>query len=261
MDLDVAIERKSFVQQYREITVLQHFECRIQTGKIVCLYGRSGCGKTTALRILAGLDTNFEGHLRLGRQDVTGPTQEIGLVVQTPLAFEWLTVADNLGFGLKYSTAARDAHWLRRCWGGVAPRHVRREAERLADLVGLSRQDLTKRPAELSGGMKRRMAFGRALLLQPKVLLLDEPFSSLDSEARQALQDLVLKIRQELGTTIVCVSHDPDEVVHLADEVLVLGGSPATILHRFVPNYPERGSPHGRYSEDSRMLPFVCAIF
>lgn len=248
MDLVVEIERKEFVQGSRRTAILQDVRFRVATGSITCLYGRSGCGKTTALRIVAGLDTEYQGRVRLGDERVVGPMQQIGMVVQSPVSFDWLTVGGNLAFGLRYAAQSAANPWWRRFLGRVDSRLASHEAERLAELVGLSRSDLAKRPSELSGGMKQRMAFGRALLLEPQILLLDEPFSSLDFEARQALQDLVLKIRRELGTTIVCVSHDPEEVLHLADEVIVIDGTPASIVHRYAPSVPDRGLPGSRYT-------------
>jgi ABC-type nitrate/sulfonate/bicarbonate transport system ATPase subunit len=250
VDLEVEIERKEYVRGNRRTCILQDVRFRVPSGSITCIYGRSGCGKTTALRIIAGLDTDYRGHVRLGDALVGGPTQQIGMVVQTPLAFDWLTVAGNLTFGLRYIANGRSVSWWRRLFGVVDTTQMLSEAERLSDLVGLSRSDLAKRPLDLSGGMKQRMAFGRALLLEPQVLLLDEPFSSLDFDARQSLQDLVLKIRRELGTTIICVSHDPEEVLYLADQVVVVDGSPAQVVHQYAPAIPGRGLSDARYSED-----------
>jgi NitT/TauT family transport system ATP-binding protein len=130
---------------------------------------------------------------------------------------------------------------------------VSAEAERLAKIVGLSQSDLAKYPEEISGGMKQRMAFARALLPNPQVLLLDEPFSSLDFESRQSLQDVVLRVRDELGTAFVCVSHDPEEVLYLADEVFVLSGTPATIVHRARPKLPYHGTGEKRYTQEFQL--------
>jgi sulfonate transport system ATP-binding protein len=117
-------------------------------------------------------------------------------------------------------------------------------------MVGLSEADLRKRPSDISGGMRQRMAFGRALLTSPHVLLLDEPFSSLDFESRQSLQDTVLRVREELGTSFLCVSHDPEEILFLCNEVLILRGQPATVIHRFTPSVPHYGREEARYTQD-----------
>jgi NitT/TauT family transport system ATP-binding protein len=170
------------------------------------------------------------------------------MVVQTHVDYNWLTVKGNLTFGLRYIRKGRASGFLRSILGGVDESLVEEEALRLADLVGLSPEDLSKHPDELSVGMKQRMAFGRAILLRPKVLLLDEPFSSLDFESRQALQNLVLRVRKELGTSFLCISHDPEEVLYLADEVIILGESPATVVHRFRPTLPFRGNDDARYT-------------
>jgi len=217
---------------------------------IVGLYGPSGCGKSTLLRIVAGLDTDYKGTVELNGEPVTHPTRRIGMTVQTLVSYDWLSVGDNITFGLRYAQAQKKATWFRRLTGQVDPRHAQQEAERLAAIVGLGKSDLAKYPDEISGGMKQRMAFARSILPRPQVLLLDEPFSALDFESRQSLEDAVLRVREELGTSFICVSHDPEEILYLADEVLVLGGTPANIIHRFKPDLPYQGSDEKRYTQE-----------
>ena len=250
MDLHIELREKCFTSKGRSTEVLSDVSLDVPAGAIAAVYGPSGCGKTTALRIVAGLDTDYVGQVRLNGYEIVKPTKDIGMVVQTQVTYDWLTVADNLTFGLRYTGNGQPRNWLRRWMGRVDRNLATAEAERLADLVGLSRDDLSKHPDQLSGGMKQRMAFGRALLLRPKVLLLDEPFSSLDFESRQALQDVVLRVRKELGTSFVCVSHEPEEVLYLADEVLVLSRPPATVIHRFSPSLPLRETNEARYTEE-----------
>lgn len=248
-DLVVSIKEKVFSKNGAGTSVLRDIEFSVAAGSIVCLYGPSGCGKTTLLRIIAGLEDDFRGEVYLGERLVSRPTKDIGLTVQTHVSYDWLTVADNITFGLRYAPQTRRpalSGWLGR--GGRAVASA--EAERLASVVGLSRADLAKYPEEISGGMKQRMAFARALLTNPQVLLLDEPFSSLDFESRQALQDVVLRVREDFGTTFLCVSHDPEEVLYLADEVLIFGGAPAGIVHRLRPDLPHCGSSEKRYTQE-----------
>ena len=248
-DLTVSIREKAFQKNGAGTSVLKDVEFTVAAGSIVCLYGPSGCGKTTMLRIIAGLEDEFRGEVHLGERPVTRPTKDIGLTVQTHVSYDWLTVADNITFGLRYAPRARRSvlgGWL----GRVDRAAAAVEAEQLASVVGLSRADLAKYPEEISGGMKQRMAFARALLTRPQVLLLDEPFSSLDFESRQALQDVVLRVRKEFGTTFLCVSHDPEEVLYLADEVLIIGGTPATIVYQLRPDLPHQGSGEKRYTQE-----------
>lgn len=227
MTLQVRVAEKSYSSTEK---ILSSIEFVVPNGTITCLYGPSGCGKSTLLRIIAGLDQGYGGEISLDDKEVTEPTKMIGLVVQAQVTYNWLSVAENIAFSLRFSSHQRGL--FRRLFGGAEPSKVSEEAKRLALIVGLSESDLKKYPEELSGGMKQRMAFARALLPGPQVLLLDEPFSSLDFESRQALQDVVLRVREELGTSFVCVSHDPEEVLYLSDQVVILGGKPATIVHK-----------------------------
>jgi sulfonate transport system ATP-binding protein len=248
-DLVVSIEEKAFRRNGTATSVLKDIAFSVPAGSIVCLYGPSGCGKTTLLRIIAGLETAFRGEVNLGAKLITQPTKDIGLTVQTHVSYDWLTVAGNIAFGLRYTPQVQ-ATLRGRLFGRMNQTVAAQEAERLAAIVGLSHADLSKYPEEISGGMKQRMAFARALLPNPQVLLLDEPFSSLDFESRQALQDVVLRIRDKLGTTFLCVSHDPEEVLYLADEVLIFHGAPAKIVHRLRPHLPYHGSSEKRYTQE-----------
>lgn len=247
MSLQVSVAEKSFPSNGTRTSVLSDVAFDVPAGSIVGLYGPSGCGKSTLLRIVAGLDTDFRGEVELNGEPVSHPTRRIGMTVQTLISYDWLSVGDNITFGLRYAKAQQNATWLRRLTGQVDPHRAREEAERLGAIVGLARSDLSKYPDEISGGMKQRMAFARSILPRPQVLLLDEPFSALDFESRQSLEDAVLRVRDELGTSFICVSHDPEEILYLADEVLVLAGTPASIIHRFKPELP---SDEKRYTQE-----------
>ena len=250
MSLNVSVEEKSFRNKENISNVLSNVSFVVPPHSIIGIFGPSGCGKSTLLRIIAGLDTNYAGSVQLNGQSVTHPTRNIGLTVQTQISYDWLTVADNITFGLRYAPGVNGTGFFRRLIGKVETKNAMEQAKRLASIVGLSTADLRKHPEEMSGGMKQRMAFARALLPRPQVLLLDEPFSALDFESRQSLQDVVLRVREELGTSFICVSHDPEEILYLADDVLVLKGSPARIVSRNRPELPYQGSPEKRYSQD-----------
>jgi sulfonate transport system ATP-binding protein len=216
--LDVSVERKTFRRGGVIQTVLTNVALTVEPAEVVSVYGKSGCGKSTVLRIAAALDRDFSGFVKLANRDVTQPTQDIGLTVQGDATFGWLSVRDNILWPQHFSQARSTAA------------HGHANPARLAELVGLSERDLAKYPHEISAGMKQRVVLARALAAQPKVLLLDEPFSSLDYEARAELQDLVLTIRASARVAFVCVTHDPEEALYLADRVIVLGGAPATVV-------------------------------
>lgn len=232
--------------------MLKDIELSLQRGEIVCLYGPSGCGKSTLLRCIAGLDDEFEGQVALDGNVIRGPSKLIGMTVQSDVSYGWLTVEQNIAFGLRYMHSGERRGLFSALHGRVEPTVARQEARRLAEIVGLAEGDLRHYPHELSGGMKQRMAFARALLPGPRVLLLDEPFSALEYESRNALQDVVLRVREELGTSFILVSHDPEEVVYLGDRIFVLTRRPATIgehwdvrwngagRSRFVPAFLEK---------------------
>lgn len=228
---------------------------QVQPREIVFLYGNSGCGKTSLLRIVGGLDRQHSGRVYLDDQPVVGPTARIGMVSQEASSFDWLTARRNIAFGLRYSPKNS---WWQGVFGRVNADTERRVASRMAELVGLDEADLDKYPSAFSGGMKQRMSLARALVPGPDIILLDEPFSALDFEARQALQDLLLRIRDETNTAFVCVSHDPEEVVYLADRVLVLGGSPTRLLHDIRPQHAGPRAPELKYvpafQEQKRLL-------
>lgn len=247
MTLSVSVEHKSFGSSGNVTNVLSDVAFVVPPRSILGIFGPSGCGKSTLLRIIAGLDVNYTGFVELKGKPVTHPTRNIGLTVQTHISYDWLTVAGNIAFGLRYSPRLNGSGFLNRLTGRVDGKAAAKEVERLAEIVGLSQSDLQKYPEEMSGGMKQRMAFARALLPHPEVLLLDEPFSSLDFESRQSLQEVVLRARDELGISFICVSHDPEEVLYLSDEVLVLSGRPARIINRSIPTLPAKDK---RYTQE-----------
>jgi len=203
--LDVLALRK----RYNDVPVLGGIDLHVEPGEIVALVGPSGCGKSTLLRLIAGLDTDFAGDVTVGTARVTGPTPAVGLVFQEPRLFPWLSVTDNVAFGLK---------------DGKPNAFV---ADTL-NVVGLT--DFARAlPKQLSGGMAQRVALARALVTEPQVLLLDEPFSALDAFTRMRLQDHLLAAWERYRPTLLLVTHDLDESVYLADRVVLLSERPSTI--------------------------------
>lgn len=192
---------------------LRSVSLQIPSGSIAAVIGGSGCGKTTLLRLVAGLDQPSDGVIRVGKEAITGPHPAVGIVFQEPRLFPWLSVADNTGFGL-----AELAHSEREA----------RVSETLAR-VGLS--DYAARwPRELSGGQQQRVAIARALVTQPKVALLDEPFSALDAFTRASLHDHLLALWREFRPIVVMVTHDVEEAIVLADRVIVMSPRPGRVF-------------------------------
>jgi sulfonate transport system ATP-binding protein len=181
----------------------------VRNGEILVVVGGSGCGKSTLLRLVSGLDQPTHGHITLDGTPVTAPHEKIGIVFQEPRLLPWLSVADNVGFGLDDRPREERA------------RRVGMQLER----VGL-RDKAEVWPRELSGGQAQRTALARALVMRPEVLLLDEPFSALDAFTRADLQDHLLDLWADTKPTLVVVTHDVDEAVVLADRIVVMRPRP-----------------------------------
>ncbi|WP_175279088.1 ABC transporter ATP-binding protein [Prescottella equi] len=208
--------RKTYGRGPTAKPVIEDLSFEVADGEFLCIVGPSGVGKTTMLKCLSGLIPASEGEVRIDGRLIDGPPREMALVFQdyTRSLMPWLTVERNVMLPLKDSRVPR------------AERHAR--VRRALAEVGLS-SAAKKYPWELSGGMQQRVAIARALAYQPEVLLMDEPFASLDAQTRFDLEDLLLALRAELGITILFVTHDIDEAVYLSDRVVVLNGAPCSV--------------------------------
>ena len=187
----------------------------LERGEFVCVIGHSGCGKTTILNVLAGLDTATEGHVFMESREMVGPSLERGVVFQGHALMPWLTVRQNIAFAVKsrwpdWSAAQTNAH-----------------VEKFVQLVGLSHA-IDKKPSQLSGGMKQRVGIARAFSIQPKMLLLDEPFGALDALTRGTIQDELMGIVRETHQTVFMITHDVDEAILLADRILLMSNGAET---------------------------------
>ncbi|GHV46927.1 ABC transporter ATP-binding protein [Synergistales bacterium] len=196
-----------------EVIVLGQMKLDVKAGEFVSFVGPSGCGKSTLLRLIAGLDTTTGGSVELDGQTVSGTHYERGMVFQDPTLFPWLTVYDNVATGLR----AR----------GVYKKH-RDTVNQYIRLVGLEGFEKSY-PHHLSGGMAQRVSLARSLANHPKVLLLDEPFGALDAFTRMQMQDELLRIWQERGTTMMLVTHDIDEAIYLSDRIVVMSPRPSKV--------------------------------
>lgn len=195
------------------VHALENFSARIQPGEIVAIIGGSGCGKSTLLRTICGLDRATAGSVTLDTISITAPHEKVGIIFQEPRLLPWLSVADNIGFGLSHFPAAE------------RQQRVTRALAR----VGLS-DKADAWPRELSGGQAQRVAIARALVPSPEVLLLDEPFSALDAFTRADLQDHLLDLWADTRPTLILVTHDVDEAVVLADRVMVMRPRPGRLF-------------------------------
>jgi sulfonate transport system ATP-binding protein len=210
--LDIQSVTKSFGSNGGRLPVLEDINLHITPGEFICVVGGSGCGKTTLLRIIAGLEGAYSGSVMLGETRIAGPGLDRGLVFQEHRLLPWLTVEKNIGFGISDlpsgERSTRIAHYV--------------------SLVGLGGFEHSY-PHQLSGGMAQRVAIARALVSHPQLLLLDEPFGSLDALTRIRMQQELLRIWQAQQTTMIFVTHDIDEAIYLADRVVIMSPRPGTI--------------------------------
>ncbi len=181
----------------------------IDKGEFVCIIGHSGCGKTTVLNVLAGLDTATSGNVFMDNREIGGPGLERGVVFQSHALMPWLTVRKNIAFAV----VSRWPDW------NAAQVHA--QVEKFVAMVGLSAA-IDKKPSQLSGGMKQRVGIARAFAIQPKMLLLDEPFGALDALTRGTIQDELMSIVRETHQTVFMITHDVDEAILLADRIILM---------------------------------------
>jgi nitrate/nitrite transport system ATP-binding protein len=195
----------------------------MQRGDFVCVIGHSGCGKTTVLNILAGLDRPSAGAVVVDGRAIEGPSLDRAVIFQSHALLPWRTVLGNVAFAV----ASKWRSWKRA--------QVQAQAQKFIDLVGLTGAE-HKRPAELSGGMKQRVGIARALSIAPKIMLMDEPFSALDALTRGVLQDEVRRICLETGQTVFMITHDVDEAIYLADRIVLMTNGPGAVFAEIVEN-------------------------
>jgi nitrate/nitrite transport system ATP-binding protein len=203
------------------LTVFENVHFSIQKGEFVCIIGHSGCGKTTILNVLAGLDEASEGLVIMDGREVRGPSLERGVVFQGHALMPWMSTLANVMFAVKSR------------WPAWSREQIEAHSMQQLEMVGL-KQHALKRPAELSGGMKQRVGIARAFAIQPKMLLLDEPFGALDALTRGTIQDELLAIVQATQQTVFMITHDVDEAILLADKVLMMSNGPRACIAEIV---------------------------
>ena len=212
--------QKAFGPAGHRHVVFDDLSFDIRRRELITIIGPSGCGKSTFIRIAAGLDEATGGEILLDGQPIRGPGPDRGMVFQGYTLFPWLTVKQNVMFGLEMQgKSAVEAEATAREW---------------LEMVGLSRFE-ERYPHELSGGMKQRVAIARALANEPRVLIMDEPFGALDALTRAKMQAYLLQIWKKVDVTILFITHDLDEAIHLSDRILVLGVNPGGV-REFIEN-------------------------
>lgn len=230
--LDVRGLLKTVPSGTSERTILRNVDLKVHRREFLCVVGPSGCGKSTLIRTIAGLEDAQGGDILVDGKPINGPGPDRAMVFQAYTLFPWLTVLGNVMFGLQMANRPKD--------------EAAREARQWLDLVGLEPY-ADSYPHHLSGGMKQRVAIARALAIQPRILLMDEPFSALDARTRARMQAYLIDIWRKIDVTIVFITHDLDEALLLADRVLVLKTNPGEVVELMdVPALPgarDLGSP------------------
>ncbi|RZT08522.1 NitT/TauT family transport system ATP-binding protein [Duganella sp. CF402] len=219
---------KVFQTAEREVVALKDINLEIPQGQFVCLLGPSGCGKSTLLNAVAGFAPPSSGSITADGRLVTAPGPERGMVFQEYALFPWMTVADNIGFGLEIK--------------GQPKAQVTATVDKLLNMLSL--QDFRNRyPKDLSGGMRQRVAIARVLALDSPIMLMDEPFGALDALTRRNLQDELLRIWSELKKTIIFVTHSIEEAIYLADRIVVMTYRPGTVKRDILIDLPRLRDP------------------
>lgn len=217
--------RKAYVHRRRAVPVLDGLSLAAEAGEVLCVLGPSGCGKSTLLRILAGLEPPDAGCVLLDGGAVRAGHPDVGFVFQQPYLLPWRTVRGNVEFGIRFTVADR--------------REAARRVDRALARLGL-RDVADWRPHQLSGGMAQRVALARAMVRDPRLLLLDEPFSALDAPTRQALGAEVRRLAESDGVAVILVTHDVDEALWVGHRVVVLSPRPARVLLQGEPGQGRR---------------------
>ena len=216
-------------------TIFEDLWLQVNEGEFLCVIGHSGCGKTTILNILAGLDVSSSGRVMVDGRAVTGPSLDRAVIFQGHALLPWMTALGNVAYAVK----SAHPEWSKA--------QIREHARKYLALVGLSGAD-DRHPAQLSGGMKQRVGIARALSLEPKILLMDEPFSALDALTRGTLQDEVRRICHDTRQTVYMITHDVDEACYLGDRIALMTNGPcarvAEVLRNPLPAERTRNQMH-----------------
>ena len=246
--LELSLVSMSFKTRQGQFEALCNVNLRVERGDFVTLIGHSGCGKSTLLNIIAGLYRCTSGGVLLEGREVTEPGPDRAMVFQNHSLLPWLTAYENVELAVKKTSHGKRSKAEMRDW--------------ILQTLKLVQMDhaMTKRPDELSGGMKQRVGIARALAMEPKVLLMDEPFGALDALTRARLQDELLRIVAETGSTVVMVTHDVDEAVLLSDRVVMMTNGPSATLGEILEVQLARSRDRLALAGDARYLAVRKAV-
>lgn len=233
MHLQVSNVCKSFGRGRNAKLVLDHVSFSLHSGDFKALVGSSGSGKSTVMRLIAGLDQPSSGVISMDGQSVDGPGSDRGMVFQKYSLYPWLTAAENVAFGMQLQ--------------GRPKQEIRERTAYFLEVVGLADAS-RRRPRELSGGMQQRVAIARALAAEPKLLLLDEPFGALDIQIRESMQEFLHQLWRQTGLTALLITHDLEEALLLASEVHIMAPSPGRIVRTVNVDLDRRDMGHLRVS-------------
>jgi nitrate/nitrite transport system ATP-binding protein len=229
------LQVSALAKRYAATTIFEGVNFAIEKGQFVCIIGHSGCGKTTILNILAGLDNASGGVVVMDNREIAGPSLDRGVVFQGHALMPWLSVMSNIAFAVK-------SRWPQ--WNRI---QLQTHCQKFIDMVGLTGAE-HKKPSQLSGGMKQRVGIARAFAIQPKMLLLDEPFGALDALTRGVIQDELVRICAVTHQTVFMITHDVDESILLADRIMLMSNGPdaciAEIVENTLPRPRERHTIH-----------------
>ena len=254
--IDIQGVAQTFKTKKGLFPALRDIHLNIAKGEFVALIGHSGCGKSTLLNLIAGLTTPTDGVLLCAGREIAGPGPERAVVFQNHSLLPWLTCFENVYLGVErvFGAASKST-------GAAAENKAQLTARTHAalELVGLTHA-AQKRPGEISGGMKQRVGIARALAMEPKVLLMDEPFGALDALTRAKLQDELLEIVARTQSTVVMVTHDVDEAVLLADKIVMMTNGPAATIGEVLPVALPRPRNRVELAEDPAYLQYRKAV-
>lgn len=216
--LEVRGLAKQYLSKNRTVKVFENIDLQVRPHEVVCLLGASGCGKSSLLTTLAGLQTADAGEIRFAGEALYKPDPRLGMMFQDPCLLPWLSVRQNIGLGLTLDAAPK-----------LDKAELKQKIEMALQWVGLQHA-ADAYPSQLSGGMAQRVSLARALVRNPEILLMDEPFSALDAITRLGMQELLLKLIADRRSAVVLVTHDIDEALILANRILLMGGSPGSVV-------------------------------
>jgi nitrate/nitrite transport system ATP-binding protein len=238
----VLVRVEGLAKRYGDTTIFEGVDFTLNQGEFVCIVGHSGCGKTTILNALAGLEQASEGHVIVDGREVVGPGLDRGVVFQGHALMPWLTVRQNIAFAVRSK------------WPDWSKAQVDEQVRKYVALVSLT-PALDKKPSQLSGGMKQRVGIARAFAIEPRMLLLDEPFGALDALTRGTIQDELLKICAATRQTVFMITHDVDEAILLADRVMLMSNGPRARVAEIVVNTMPRSRQRATLHHDPQYYP------